>query len=490
MAHRRLMIHNFPISRLRLAPLRSSRREPDTRRCPSRLGAFSSATTSTATLRESDTILAPQPPHRQRALDAERARPVHGLPGLLTQQDSASNLLESVPETIPEEKGTALTTLMGRYARGSRILGGAVVAGLLLAACGSGGGAAGETSPSEAAPSEAAPSAATPEASAEATGASGISMAFDWGTFVLNPATQAKLEKGEPLKFQMIAYANASPFWEPVRRGLEDANAEFGVDTVFLGPAEPDAEAQVEAIRTAINNGVDGLIVVAPDPLTLTPLIDQAVDAGIPVLTSNVDADKSRRFAFVGQDLAKSGEAAGEVFLKKFFEKNDPAGGPYKILTFGGDVAQSYVGLRMDGFRKVVEAGGNFEILDAVSATYAPADAYAVVDNTFRANPDAVGIYTVDSSLVGAGEFVKRKGLAEKMTTVGFDFAPGTEDLIRAGVVAASIGQYPYRQGYEPVKYLYEFLKSGKLPSCAPLCAVGASIATLENVDEFDFANS
>ena len=485
MAHRTLTIHNFPMRRPRLGPLGSSTREPDTRRRPSRLGAFSSATSSTSTLRKSDTILRPAAPHRQRAIDADRSRPVHGLSGLLTQQDSATSLLESVPETIPEEKGTALTKLMGRYARGSRILGGAVAAGLLLAACGSGGGAAGETSPSAAAPS-----AATSEASAEATGASDITMAFDWGTFVLNPATQAKLETGEPLKFQMIAYANASPFWEPVRRGLEDANAEFGVDTVFLGPAEPDAEAQVEAIRTAINNEVDGLIVVAPDPLTLTPLIDQAVDAGIPVLTSNVDADKSRRFAFVGQDLTKSGEVAGEVFLEKFFEKNDPAGGPYKILTFGGDVAQSYVGLRMDGFRKVVEAGGNFEILDPVSATYAPADAYAVVDNTFRANPDAVGIYTVDSSLVGAGEFVKRKDLAEKMTTVGFDFAPGTEELIREGVVAASIGQYPYRQGYEPVKYLYEFLQSGTLPSCAPICDVGASIATLENVDEFDFANS
>lgn len=374
----------------------------------------------------------------------------------------------------------AVRTLIGRDAQGVRVIGWLVAAGLVLAACGGDADNAGQPSPSD----------PSPDASADGTDASGVTTSFDWGTFTLNDSTQAKIESGEPFEFQMVAYANASPFWEPVRRGIEDANSEFGVDTVFLGPAEPDAEAQVEVIQTAINSQVDGLIVVAPDPLTLTPLIDKAVEAGIPVLTSNIDAEESKRFAFVGQDLFKSGEAAGEVFLERFFEENDPAGGPYKIVTFGGDVAQSYVGLRMDGFRKVVEAGGNFEILDPVSATYAPAEAYTVVDNTFRANPDAVGIYTADSSLVGAGEFVKRQDLADKITTVGFDFAPGTEELIRDGIVDASIGQYPYRQGYEPVEYLYDFLTNGALPSCAPLCDVGASIATLENVDEFDFANS
>src|SRR5712691_10765042 len=109
-----------------------------------------------------------------------------------------------------------------------------------------------------------------------------LEVKFKWGTFKLDDRIAKKLQSGGKLNFVMVSYATSAPFWGPTRQGIKDASAKLGIDATFIGPATPSTETQVSEIESLITKGVDGLVVVAPDAKTLTPIINKALEAGIP----------------------------------------------------------------------------------------------------------------------------------------------------------------------------------------------------------------
>ena len=291
------------------------------------------------------------------------------------------------------------------------------------------------------------------------------------------------------MKFAYIAYVTPVPFWAPVIDGLEDAGEEFDVDVEFAGPEDSNAQAQVDLIETFLRTGVDGIVAVGFDPATLGPVIQRTMEAGVPVLTSNIDTPTAPRIAFVGQDLVDSGRVAAEQAIQALDGKRPGwRDEPTKVGLFGEDFALEYVQLRLAGFQERMDLeSDNLEYVGPFDATFDTAQAFAVAENAFTANPDIAAMVHAGISHVQAGEYLERNDLVESVVNVGFNFFPGTGELMMTGAIDASVGQIPYLQGYDPIRHLVALLRSGGVPPCAPVCYVGAEIANQENVDEFDF---
>ena len=279
------------------------------------------------------------------------------------------------------------------------------------------------------------------------------------------------------------------PFWAPVIDGLEDASEDFGVDVEFAGPEDSNAQAQVDLIETFLRTGVDGIVAVGFDPATLGPVIQRTMEAGVPVLTSNIDTPAAPRIAFVGQDLFDSGRVAAEQVIHALDGKRPGwRDESTKVGLFGEDFALEYVSLRLAGFQaRMDQESTNIDYVGPYDATFDTAMAFSVVENAFTANPDIAALIHAGISHVQAGEYLQRNDLVDSVANVGFNFFPGTGDLMKTGAIDASVGQIPYLQGYDPIRYLTRLLREGTLPPCAPLCYVGAQIANQENVHEFDF---
>jgi simple sugar transport system substrate-binding protein len=306
---------------------------------------------------------------------------------------------------------------------------------------------------------------------------------FSWGEFKLNASTAEKLKSGKQLIIKYVTPDVTPPIYVAIRQGVKDAGEKFGVSAEFLGPPNgSDPQAQASIVESLIRAGIDGLVVNCGHADILTPVINSAAAAGIPVMTSNIDCPESHRIAFYGQDLVNSGKVAGDEFLK-YFRKTHPVGGnKYKIALFGGDLSWDYVKDRINGFKKSVK-GDDIEFVGPYATTYDQSKVYGVVENTFRGDPKIDGIYSVDEGSLGAGTYVLRNGLAGKVTVVGFNFVPGIPELIEKGAIQASIGQYPYQQGYNPVETLAKFLKNGVLPTCT-VCDVGADVLDIDNIEQ------
>src|SRR5204862_2079880 len=90
------------------------------------------------------------------------------------------------------------------------------------------------------------------------------------------------------LKFYVITHGQASdPFWSVVKKGVDQAAHDMGVQAIYESPATFDMVAMSHLIDSAVAAHPDGLVVSIPDANALSPSIKAAVAAGVPVISIN-----------------------------------------------------------------------------------------------------------------------------------------------------------------------------------------------------------
>jgi len=92
--------------------------------------------------------------------------------------------------------------------------------------------------------------------------------------------------------------------------GLKAAGDMMGVKTKYVGPPDYDINAMVAAFEQAIAEKPAGIITFGAED-SLVPVINKAIDAGIPVITVDGDVKKSKRTAFVGTGNYNAGFLGG-----------------------------------------------------------------------------------------------------------------------------------------------------------------------------------
>ncbi|NLP10710.1 sugar ABC transporter substrate-binding protein, partial [bacterium] len=148
-----------------------------------------------------------------------------------------------------------------------------------------------------------------------------------------------------PLRYVVVPKALTNPYWFQVEDGMKAAGEKLGVRVEMIGPAQAsDVTAQVQILESLIASRVSGLAVSPNDPDGVTSVIDRAVDAGIPVLTFDSDAPKSKRLCYVGTDNYTAGRTAARQLLLYL-----KPGDSYAILT--GSLGALNLNERIRGFR-------------------------------------------------------------------------------------------------------------------------------------------
>ena len=119
------------------------------------------------------------------------------------------------------------------------------------------------------------------------------------------------------LVFAVVPKLLDNPVFNVAKVGAEDAAKDLGdVEISWTAPVTSDAAQQASIIESLIERKVDGIAVSVNDPDALRGVIDKAMDAGIPVVTFDSDAPKSKRIAFYGTNNYGSGKSMGEYLVK------------------------------------------------------------------------------------------------------------------------------------------------------------------------------
>jgi simple sugar transport system substrate-binding protein/ribose transport system substrate-binding protein len=285
-----------------------------------------------------------------------------------------------------------------------------------------------------------------------------------------------RIDDGDQLRIRLSYHDPSLAFAQPIRAGMTRAGDELDVDVDLIGPTGGSANDQVAELQTLINQGqVDGIAVSSASSDALKPVIAQAYDAGIPIISFNTNNPESQQMAFVGQDLYESGRSEAEELLSIVGEATG------NVVVFSVDTGAGWSHDRFSGFEAGLEGSG-LEIVGPVNTGNEPSAAYNTVESTMTGQSDTVAIASLDCcSFTAAAQWVEQSGNAGEIHVVGFDVLPQTVEYLDRGVVDMTISQNPAEQGYQAVKILVDFLQDG-----TELVDVdtGAQIVTSDNVDD------
>ena len=275
------------------------------------------------------------------------------------------------------------------------------------------------------------------------------------------PSTDGGGDSGEKPYIAIISKGFQHQFWQAVKLGAEEAAEEFNVEITFEGPdTEADVDQQIQMLQTALDKQPAAIGFAALDSQAAGPLLQQAQDAGIPVVAFDSGVDSDIPITTASTD----NKAAAAEAAKHLAEAINHEG---KVALIVHDQT-SVTGVdRRDGFVEYMEENEpNIEIVDTQYGGGDQAKSADLAKAIIAANPDLAGIYgSNEGSAIGVVQAVKELGIdPAQLAVVGFDSGKAQTDAIRDGLMLGAITQNPVGIGYETVKAAVEALNGEDVP--------------------------
>ena len=284
-------------------------------------------------------------------------------------------------------------------------------------------------------------------------------------------------------KFVFINHVTTNPFFTPTQYGADDACKLLGCTFQWTGSANSVVAEMVNATNTAISGKADGLALAVVDKTAFKAPVNQALDAGIPVVSYNADGARddpgTNRLSYVGQGLYESGYALGQRALTQV-QSGD-------VVGFIATPGQLNIQPRIDGAQQAFKDAGGGVKFTAVATNADVTKGLSIIDAYAQGHPSLAGMLAVDAgSTQSVGQTVKKYTMRSKGLKVagGFDLIPETLASIKSGDLDYTIDQQPYMQGFLPVLYLYLYKVSGGLLS-PPQTNTGLLFVTKDNVTQY-----
>lgn len=282
-------------------------------------------------------------------------------------------------------------------------------------------------------------------------------------------------ERGRRLRLAFITCAVNAKFFEPVKKGMNDASQMMEVECDFLGTEGVDVKAQANMVRKAVADGYDGIALNIIDPEAFDSVVQDATEKGVPVVGFNVDdhATPNARLSSVNQRLYDAGEALAEHLLPHVPDNAH-------ILMTMHDEGVSALEDRLRGQQAVLKKK-NVRWTVIVTGNDSVKGAEVIAD-ALRENPDIrIVLGTGQSDTEAAGRAIEKYFPDKGCWSAGFDLSAETLRLIQQGHIRCTVDQQPYIQGFYPVIQLTLYLRYGIAPSDID---AGAAIIDKSNVEQ------
>ncbi|MCL4385498.1 MAG: substrate-binding domain-containing protein [Cyanobacteria bacterium] len=270
----------------------------------------------------------------------------------------------------------------------------------------------------------------------------------------------AETTSGKPLEFAII-YKGIHPWYDPCGAGFADAAKKIGgINTRILASKDFTGEAQAKIMEDAIASKVDGIAIAVVDAGALTPMINEAMSKGIPVICYDDHAADSQEIMFIGTENLKAGQIEGEEFAKLMNYKGN-------YIIWVQDLTSANLKLRTQGIRDSVKKYPDMkELSDVQLGGYNPAEGITKAENILQAYPNING--TAECGMNGAiGMYMamKEKGMKPgSIINIGWTTLPEIIEGVKAGYIQGVVRQNPYAMGYLSV-YALKWYIDGKRPT-------------------------
>jgi ribose transport system substrate-binding protein len=243
------------------------------------------------------------------------------------------------------------------------------------------------------------------------------------------------------------------PWYDDVKQGADRAIEELAKEGVTVkydwdAPPEADVVMHTQRLEDAIAKEPDVLAVSCLDVAADKPLIEEAQERGIHVISFDTPCPDTPVESFVGRyDYVADGAEVAEYLAEAL-------GGEGQVAILLGSPGAANHQLRTEGFKQVMEEYPDIEI---VAEEYDNDDVERAVNLTasmLQAHPDLDAIYGVNASNpIGAGRAIVEAGKKGEVLLIGMDDMPDMVNFVKDGTAIAMSVQNVPQIGYWTINY-------------------------------------
>lgn len=291
-------------------------------------------------------------------------------------------------------------------------------------------------------------------------------------------------------QYVLIATNINLPYWQSAHAGFTRAAAEYGVSEEMRGPDTFNTAIEVDEFRAAVARKPAGILVSVADAKLMTPEIDKAIAAGIPVITIDSDAPDSQRLYFIGTNNLEAGRLGGQRVAADLNGK-----GNVIFLTMPG---QPNLEERLKGYKDVFAAYPGIKIVEEFDMKGESGTAMDKAQE-YLARTGASKINALICLEASAGKDVAqafKRTRPQDTVLIAMDVDRATLELVKEGTIQATISQKPFTMALLGLKALddlhhyplrpldrdYQLDAQSPIPSFVD---TGVSLVDKSNVDQF-----
>ena len=238
-------------------------------------------------------------------------------------------------------------------------------------------------------------------------------------------------------------------FFSAHKYGWKWAGERVGVKTTYVGPAEYDLNAMIAAFDQAIAKQPKGIVVFAVEP-ALTPSINKAAEAGIPVVTILGDLPDSKRVAFVGSHQYDLGFLGGKKLAESL-------GGEGKVAILSIPSVQMFDD-REAGYRAAFEDYPGIEVVQVGDTKADTVTAINTAKDIMQRFPDLAAFASTDSTGgIGSATAVEEAGKVGQVKIVSMDRNSDVLEKIEKGIITGTVVQDDAAMPYWALLVLYNY---------------------------------
>jgi len=223
-----------------------------------------------------------------------------------------------------------------------------------------------------------------------------------------------------------------------------------------------DADQQANNIRTLAEQDLDAIAILPHDGAALTPVAQELMDRGIPVV--NIDREFSSPTAFrtwIGGDNYGIGRSAG-LYLREQLADLDEA----IVVEIQGLAGISVTDLRTQGFMDAIE-GSNITVVASQPGDFNADTGREVMETILQANEHIDAVYTHDDDMAeGVVQAIRNAGREDEMILTGAGGSANAMAAIKEGGIYAAT-------------FLYNPIMSASAVNLARLIAHGCGLTDL-----------
>lgn len=288
-------------------------------------------------------------------------------------------------------------------------------------------------------------------------------------------------------EYYMITFVSGIDYWKGCYEGFEKAANAVGATPVYTGTPESDFASEVDVFEQVVAKNPKGIALTCVDPDAFAEPINEAIEAGIKVVTFDSDSPGSNRYSYLGTGNVAAGAAAA-AYMADYIGGSGEVG----IIYFTGSQNQEE---RASGFEQYMET--YYPDITVVQKAHGGDDetsSSAAASAMINANPDIKGIFGSNAWMgLGVGNAIEEAGKVDDICGVAFDTDSGVLDYIESGTLKASVVQGTQQMGYWSFQFLWSMNTNSVIDDwqnkgLSPVPGsvdTGVSMATKDNVDLF-----